>query len=222
MSIAFPAPVEQRLVLSGVPWSTYESLLRHFEGRHLRLSYDRGELEIMTVSPEHERAKKLLARLLEALTEELDLPIASFGNTTFRRKDAARGLEPDECWYIQHEEQMRDRKELDLLVDPPPDLVIEVEISRSVIDRMELYARLGVPEVWRYDGEALKVCLLNAIGEYAKADHSLAFPTLSLAEVNRFLARQGTVDETRLVKAFRAWVRESVCGREARHDPGIQ
>lgn len=221
MSIASPVPIEQRLVLSGVPWSTYESLLRHFEGRHLRLNYDRGALEIMTVSPEHERAKKLLARLLEALTEELDLPIASFGNTTFRREDAARGLESDECWYIQHEGQMRDRKELDLLVDPPPDLVVEVEISRSVVDRMDLYARLGVPEVWRYDGETLKVCLLTAANEYAEANQSRAFPGLSLAEVNRFLAQQGTVDEARLVKSFRIWVRESARGGRALHDPGI-
>src|SRR5262245_38805161 len=124
-------PAEERQLLSGVSWDRYEELLREYEGRHIRLTYSGGDLEIMTVSSGHECSKTLIARLLEALTEELDIPIMGVGNTTFRRKDLARGLEPDECWYIEHEEQMRGKAEIDLTIDPPPDLVIEVEVTRS-------------------------------------------------------------------------------------------
>src|SRR5579859_148126 len=117
-----------RLVLYSIDWATYDGLLKLFEGRRLRITYDRGKLEIMTVSPFHERSKTLLARLFEVLTEELNIPILGLGNLTCRREDLDRGLEPDECWYIQHESQMRARTEIDFAEDPPPDLVIEVEV----------------------------------------------------------------------------------------------
>jgi Uma2 family endonuclease len=200
-------PAEQRLFLSGVDWSTYDGLLHQLDGRHLRLTYLEGDLEIMTVSPEHERAKKLIARFLEALTEELDIPILSLGNTTYRREDAARGLEPDECWYLQHEALMRDKTEIDLATDPPPDLVIELEISRSVLDRLEIYAALGVPEVWRFDGQALHICVLDADGTYTETDRSPTFPKLPVDGLSQFFAQRGQIDETSLVKSFRAWVR---------------
>jgi Uma2 family endonuclease len=204
MSSAF-SPVDQRLLLSEVDWHTYDRLLRDLEGRHLRFNFDRRQLEITTVSAEHERIKKLLARLLETLTEVLNIPILSLGNTTFRREDAARGLEPDECWYIAHEAQMRERDSIDLLIDPPPDLVIEIEISRSVLDRMEIYAALGVPEVWRCDGPTLTIEVLADDG-YAEADHSPAFPNIPLSGIVEHLSLRSQTDETSIVRAFRAWV----------------
>lgn len=212
MSTVASPSAEQRLLLSCVDWTTYDRLLHDLDGRHLRLTYLGGELEIMTVSPEHERAKKLLARLLEALTEELDVPILSLGNTTFRREELARGLEPDECWYIRHEAEMRNKTEIDLASDPPPDLVIEVEVSRSVLDRLGIYASLGVPEVWRCDGETLRVLVLGAGGGYTEQERSPTFPQLPLDGLMGFLAQRGQVDETRLVKSFRAWVRSTLAG----------
>ncbi len=209
MSIA-TVPTEQRLFLSGVTWEAYGHLLEGFEGRHVRLTYDRGNLEVMTVSPPHEMWKKLLARLLEALTEEMNIPILSLGNTTFRREDAERGLEPDECWYIQQEALMRHKEEIDLAIDPPPDLVIEVEVSRSILDRLNILAALGVPEVWRYDGQTLRVCVLGDEGQYAETDHSPTFPMLPLSELTRFLSQRGQTDETSLVRSFRAWVRANL------------
>jgi Uma2 family endonuclease len=204
MSTAF-SPADQRLLLSEVDWPTYDRLLNDLEGRHLRFNFDRGQLEIMTVSAEHERVKKLLARLLETLTEVLNIPILSLGNTTFRREDSARGLEPDECWYIGHEEQMRGRDSIDLLIDPPPDLVIEIEISRSVLDRMDIYAALGVPEVWRCDGRSITVAVLAGDG-YTEIDHSPAFPTVPLRGIIEHLNLRNQTDETSIVRAFRAWI----------------
>jgi Uma2 family endonuclease len=209
-------PAEQRLVLSCVGWATYQGLLREFEGRHMRLTYDRGKLEIMTVSAKHERGKKLIARLLEALSEELDIPIVGFGNLTLNREEVERGLEPDECWYIKKEPLMREKFEVDLDVDPPPDLVVEVEISCSVLDRLGIYDALGVPEIWRFDGQTLRVCVLGADGRYTESDHSPTFPQLPLEGLPPFIAQFGQVDETRLVKSFRAWVRANVVSRPQR------
>jgi Uma2 family endonuclease len=211
MSTAVGAPIaqEQRLRLSAVPWSSYEAFLKLFEGRHVRVTYDRGELEIMTVSPRHERCKKLLARLLEALTEELDIAILGLGNTTYRREEHERGLEPDECWYITHEERMRGRDEFDPAIDPPPDLALEIEISRSTINRMEIYAVLGVPEIWRYNGETLRVCQLQPDGSYPVVAQSAFFPSLEMLRLQEFLQRRGEVSETQLVKEFRQWIRAS-------------
>jgi Uma2 family endonuclease len=203
-------PDEQRFVLYGVDWATYERLLHDLEGRHVRLNYDRGQLEFLTTSSKHERWKKLLARFLEVLTEELNLPVLGQGNFTFRRKDLEKGLEPDECWYIAHEREVRDREEIDLNIDPPPDLVVEIEVSRSVVDRLGILASLGVPEVWRFDGKRLSVMLLSESGRHEECDHSPTFPRLPLAEVVKHLQQRGQVDETSLIRSFRAWVRETV------------
>ncbi|HLJ09953.1 MAG TPA: Uma2 family endonuclease [Planctomycetaceae bacterium] len=206
MSTAY-SPADQRLILSDVDWSTYERLLHDLDGRHLRFNFDQGQLEIMTVSAEHERVKKLLARLLEVLTEVLNIPILGLGNTTFRREDSSRGLEPDECWYIAHEPQMRERDTIDLTIDPPPDLVIEVEISRSVVDRMEIYGALGVPEVWRCDGRSLTVEVLADEGTYIESEHSPTFPNVPLAGFVEHLNRRGRIDETSIIRSFREWAR---------------
>jgi len=206
-------PDEQRLVLYNVDWATYQRLLLDLDGRHLRLNYDRGRLEIMTTSSRHKRWKKLLARFFEVLTQELNLPILGLGSFTFQREDLDRGLEPDECWYIAHEREVRDREQIDLSVDPPPDLVVEIEVSRSVIDRLGILGALGVPEIWRFDGERLTLMRLTDDGRYETCEQSPTFPQLPLAGLVEHLLRRGQVDETSLIRAFRAWVRESVIGQ---------
>lgn len=208
-TLAPPAaqPEEQRLLLYDVDWGTYEQLLHAFEGRHLRLTYDRGRLEIMTTSSLHERWKKLLARFFEMLTLELNIPILGVGNFNCRREEMLRGLEPDECWYITHEADVRDREPIDLDVDPPPDLVVEIEVSRSVLDRLSILAMLGVGEVWRYDGRSLTMLVLGDDGRYAERDHSPTLPMIPLAGIVEHLNRRGQTDETTLVRAFREWVK---------------
>jgi Uma2 family endonuclease len=203
-----PSAPEQRLLLHNVDWSTYDRLLHALEGHHLRLNYDRGRLEIMTTSSGHERWKTLLARFFEIFTLELNIPILGVGNFTCRREDLERGLEPDECWYIEHEADVRGREQIDLDVDPPPDLVVEIEVSRSVLDRLGILAALGVPEVWRFDGKRLSVLLLAADGRYVEADHSPTFPAIPLSGFVEHLNRRGTVDETTLVRSFQSWVRQ--------------
>jgi Uma2 family endonuclease len=202
------APREPSFVLRDIDWSGYRSIADSVGESHVRLTYDRGNLELMTLSHGHERWSGLLGRLIEALTEEFDMPCQSGGSTTLNREDLERGLEPDRCYYLEHGSAVRDKDEIDLTVDPPPDLAIEVDISRSSLSRMNIYASLGVPEVWRFDGETLCVFRLDSKARYVESEESPHFPMLPLAEVQAFLLRRNSMDETRLVKAFRAWVRE--------------
>jgi len=199
---------EQRILLHNVSWQTYETLLREFDERPIRLTYDRGDLEIMTLSHGHENYGKLTGRFVETLTEELNIAIHSGGSTTLKRELKKRGLEPDECYWIQNEPAMRGKKDFDQDNDPPPDLGIEIDITHSSLDRMAIYAALKVPEVWRFDGESFSVYRLGADGKYHLSKQSLAFPFLPLAEVLRFLRASDEQDETSLVRSFRRWVRE--------------
>lgn len=196
-----------RLRLSSVDWRTYVAMSDLFMNRPVRFTYDRGELEIMTLSRTHERFNELLARMLDLLTIEMDIDINRGGSMTFRREDLERGLEPDKCYWIQHEAQVRGREVLDFNVDPPPDLVLEIEVTRNFIDRLAICAALGVPEVWRFDGQTIQVLLRNTNGEYVTAARSTAFPFLPVDQLVPFLL-DATQSETKVVRAFRAWVRE--------------
>ena len=206
MSAASVGP-EQRFRLSGIDWATYVTYSDSLGPRHVRVTYDRGEMELMTLSSRHERGKHRLSRLVEALVDELQIEYVCLGSMTCRREDLERGLEPDECYWFAHEPQVRDRDDVRFPEDPPPDLALEVEISRSTIDRLGLYASLGVPEVWRWDGETLRVMLLSKKGRYGTGRHSRAFPFLPLKEFADFLTK-GSPGNVQLVREFRAWVRE--------------
>jgi len=164
----------------------------------------------MTLSHKHERSGNLLARFVEALTEELDIAIQSAGSTTLSREDVDCGLEPDHCYYIENEPVVREKEEIDLATDPPPDLAIEIEVSRSALDRMGIYAAMQVPELWRYDGDKIRVYVLGNDGKYTLVERSPHFPFLPMQEVETFLKRRTEMDETKLVKLFRQWVREQV------------
>jgi Uma2 family endonuclease len=203
-------PREQRFVLRGVDWQTYQDMLAALGDRPVRLTYDRGNLEFMTLSHGHERYSSLLGRMVETLTEELDLPLQSGGSSTFGREDLDRGLEPDRCYYLENAPQVRDKDEIDLTVDPPPDLAIEIDISRSSLNRLGIYAALRVLEVWRFDGTNLWVYLLQADGQYLESDRSRHFPFLPLAEVVAFVQRRTQMSETSLIRSFRECVREQI------------
>jgi Uma2 family endonuclease len=205
------APAAQQLVLSNVDWRTYERLLRVFaERRTIRLTYDRGELEIMSPLPEHESDADMLGRFVVVLTEELGLPIKAGGSTTLRRRRKRRGLEPDRCWWIANEPRMRGKRTLDLRIDPPPDLAIEVDVTSSSLNRMGIYAALGVVEVWRIDGPVLTFHVLGTSGKYTERSHSLAFPLVTPADLLSFLALCATLDENAVVRQVRDWVRQRI------------
>jgi len=189
------------VVLKNISWQTYESLVNELaQQRGIRLTYDRGTLEIMTPSDPHEGNKEMIGRFVETLTEELNVEIRSLGSRTCKREDLARGLEPDKCYYIENERLIRDVKQIDLNEYPPPDLVIEIDITSSSINRMELYANLGVPEVWCYDGSRLIFYQLEG-QEYLEREVSPHFPFLSTSEIMIFgNARKcgGNVDDSRV------------------------
>jgi Uma2 family endonuclease len=212
MSATLAPTIQHSVLLSGIDWRTYSGLLRLLGERPIHLTYDRGELEIMTLSPEHERYKHLIGRLIEALADELAIAIAGFGSMTFRRKRKQRGLEPDECYWIANEPAIRGKYQLDFRVDPPPDLVVEVDVTSSSLDRMSIYAVLGVPEVWRFSGRTLTFNELRANGKYATIAGSKAFPGVSSSDVEGFLAQHQQLDETSVIRQFRAWVRQRVAG----------
>ncbi len=220
MSIAELAPpAEQHFRMSAVSWEGYMHLGQAFAGRHVRMTYDRGELELRTVSFGHDGDKSLLARLVEVVTEEMAIDILSGGSTTLNRQDLERGLEGDECWWIQHEAQVRNLREIDLNRDPPPDLALEVEITRSVLKRMPIYAALRVPEVWRWDGRVLTVCLLGDDGNYNVCAASRSLPFLPVAELGRFVQMLHSMSETSVVRAFRDWVRQHVADWQRQQAP---
>jgi len=206
MSISTPQ-TESRVVLSDVSWATFQALLTDTDHRGSRFTYDRGNLEIMSPSLEHERLSSLIGRMIEAYTEELGIPIRSARSTTLKSELKQRGLEPDESYYIANEAQIRGLDEIDLSINPPPDLAIEVDITSSSLDQLGIYAALGVPEVWICDGTHLKIYRLQTDGEYAIQDRSPTFPSLPPVTILDFLARRNSTDETSWIRSFRQWVK---------------
>ena len=162
----------------------------------------------MAPSPEHERYKKIIGRFVETLAEELDLRIDPLGSTTFKRPELS-GAEPDECFYIDNINIVRGKKRIDLRQDPPPDLVVEIDITSSSENRLEVYADLGVLEIWRYDGNFFTINILEN-KTYVAVEQSLAFPNLPLQEIANFLRQVGTKDYLDLVREFRHWVKSQI------------
>jgi Uma2 family endonuclease len=201
-------PPTELIHLTGISWRTYETLLQELSDRRLRLTYNRGTLEIMAPSPEHELGKEVLGRFVETLAEELEVPIYPLGSTTFKRPDLS-GAEPDKCFYIRNISAVRGRWRLDLIETPAPDLVIEIDVTSSSKNRLQVYADLGVTEVWLYDGESLVIQQLQN-GIYITSQTSQFFPNILIPDIAGFLQQAETADYLTLVKAFRSWVRRQI------------
>ena len=212
-AVARPPAPQQPVspVMSGVSWETYERLRRELDeaGSNVRITYDRGRMVLMSPTPRHDKWKKLIGQLIEALAAELGLHISAFGSTTWRRQDLARGLEADECYYVQRAESMRGKMEIDLGTDPPPDLALEIEVTHLALNKAAVYAALGIPELWRYDGERLEVLHLQPDGSYAAARTSLAFPGFDATVLHRFVGMYSASLDDEIVQAFRDWLRST-------------
>jgi Uma2 family endonuclease len=163
-----PLVGERRFLLEEVSWEAYEALLKGWRSRSKRITYDRGSLELMSPLLSHEQYGTLLGRLVVFFAFERKIPLHTGRMLTIKRESMQRGLEPDDCYWIQNEPSMRSRKDFDADSDPPPDLAIEVDINSSSLDRMSIYAALGVPEVWRFDGTAFSINLLRQ-GSFPRA-----------------------------------------------------
>ncbi|HWB11693.1 MAG TPA: Uma2 family endonuclease [Pirellulales bacterium] len=199
---------ERRVVLSGISWQLYEQLRDNQENWHVRMAYDQGMLELMSPSSDHEAIRILIGKMIAAFTEELGVPLRSLGSTTWRSKDLGKGLEADECDYILNQPRVCRRRHIDLSVDPPPDLAIETEISRSVAPRLRIYAALRIPEIWRWRKSGLTAYSLSDDGKYVERDFSLNLPMLRVKDLEPFLDFELATDETAWIRGFRAWVRE--------------
>ena len=209
MSLRPTPDTGQRLILPGVSWATYERLLADFSDSHAaHFSYDQGVLEIMVLSLRHEKLKHILETLIEFLAAELDIDLEGAGSTTFRRADLARGFEPDACFYIANADYIRQKEEVDLAEDPAPDLVIEIDISSPSLEKLPIYAAVGVPEIWRYDGTSSIIFQLQE-GAYQESKQSLAFPHLTPTVLTQFVQDGQTLRRAAWLRKLRGWVQET-------------
>ena len=199
----------QRLLLYGVDWNTYEKFLDAVGNRPIRLTYDGWNLEFTVPRWDHESVSRCVDRLVVALGIVLGFVVRGGQTVTLKRAGVKRGVEADQCYYIQNEPAVRGIKNLDLNVLPPPDLALEVDITHYSLDRMEIYAALGVLEIWRYDGEEVSFHRLRE-GDYEAAANSLAFPVLTPAHANKFVRESITLSDTALHDAAVKWVKKHI------------
>ncbi len=200
-------PPGQRVLLEDVTWIELEAILEELgEHRAARIAYDRGILEIMAPLPEHEFDKEIIGDLIKALLEELDIEFVSLGSTTFKNQFMEKGIEPDQCFYIKNEALIRGKKRLDLTIDPPPDLALEIDITSRT--HPNIYQALNVPELWRFENGKLQINILEN-GNYIESQSSLNFPNLPLIEViPQYLEQSKTAGRNATIKSFRNWVRQ--------------
>jgi Uma2 family endonuclease len=195
------------LLLKNVDWATFEALMEELgDERTARVSYSGGILEIMTPLAVHEIDKALIGDLIKILLEEMNVDFCVLGSTTFKNADMAQAVEPDDCFYIEHEAAVRGKDRIDLTIDPPPDLALEIDITTRT--HFDNYQKLGVPELWRYNGRTLEINVLKE-GRYAVSATSRWFPDLPLCEViPAAVAKSRQVGRNAVMREFRQWVRE--------------
>jgi len=201
------APPEGRIVVRGVNWGNYETMLGIVGDRHIHVTYDGGTMEVRMPSQRHEQVTQLLGFFVFQVADEMEIDIESLGMTTWKRPDMEKGLEADQCYYIRNAAIVRTREEIDLEVDPPPDLEIEVDITSSSLDRMSIYAALRVPELWRHDGRIVAMYWLQPDGCYQPCQTSLSFPGLRAEDVARLIERGRTLPKRQWAQEIRAFVR---------------
>ena len=198
------SPAERLVALKGVSWETYERLLaEHQDQSGTRFTYNEGTLEIMVLSARHEHPSEILKLLVQMIAGELGIDVYPLGSTTFKRPNLLKGFEPDGGFYIARAEEMEGR-EVDPATDPPPDLIIEVDITSWSLDRFPIFAAFGVPEVWRYDGSRVVIYRLEA-GRYVEVENSAALPPVTGAVATGFLELRRQIRSTEWLRRVREW-----------------
>jgi Uma2 family endonuclease len=211
------------VVFNGVSWDDYEAMLRIVGNRPIRVTYDRGRMELMSPLPKHGSLSYLLGWLIDVLIEEWDIEVEPADPVTFKRKDLLKGAEPDKCYYFgDHATLVRGKDHLEMGTDPPPDLVIEADVTHSSLDRLGIYAALGVREVWRFDGQTLHFLHLQADGSYQPRDVSLNFPGLPLATIAQFLEQGRNADKRAWIRSFRDHLRNLAAPRPQERPGGAE
>lgn len=198
---------ESSLILRGVSWATYESLLSDFRNNNaVHFAYDQGVLEIMAPSAKHEEPNRTFSLVVDLITGELDIEVRRLGSTTFTRKDLSKGFEPDSCFYIQNVERVHEKEEIDLTVDPPPDLVIEIDLTSSSLNKLPIYAAVKVPEVWRYQGGRVRIFRRDD-EHYTEVARSVVLPSLTSAFLTQLLEESRTMRSPAWLRRVQAWAR---------------
>ncbi len=199
-------PTDSTLILRGISWDDYEELLAAVgEAPGLRISYDQGTMQIMTPSSEHESYVRLIERLVDRVSSKLRIKVLSFGSATMKHSRWRKGSEPDGCFYVQSASRIGNRVLLDFTNDPPPDIVVEIDINHDSLSKFPIYAALGVSEIWRYDGQALAIYLLEQ-NQYITSEASLALPMLTSAVLTEFLSRSRNEDQYETLLEFEIWL----------------
>ncbi|MGH9848619.1 MAG: Uma2 family endonuclease [Blastocatellia bacterium] len=189
-----------------VTWDEYEELLEQVgEASDLRISYNDGTLKVMSLSPTHEKYSRFIERLISTLSLRLRINILFFGSMTMRKRKKSKGNEPDACFYVQTASAIGARLDLDFAVDPPPDVVVEVDIHHDSTGNDPIYAALGVPEIWRYDGWQAAIYHMKG-NEYVEAEASLALPMITPAVLTEYLTRMRQEGEFAAIIAFDEWL----------------
>ena len=199
-------PVDSKLVLHDVSWEEYEAVLdKLVDPAGLRIAYDDGTLQIMTTSAEHEKYARFLERLITVIQLRKRLTILSFGSATMRKRKKTKGNEPDACFYVQSAPLIGNRVDVDFEIDPPPDVAVEIDLHRDSISKFSIYAGLGVAEIWRYDGNRLKIDLLEG-EDYVSSNQSRALPMLTSAILTNSLRRMREEGDSRALLEFDNWI----------------
>ena len=199
-------PPGHRVIFKDVSWQEFEAILEELGDRRAsRLAYSKGTLEIRMPLPKHEKAKAIIGDLVKILLEEAEIDCENFASSTFKRKDMAQGIEPDDCFYIQNYAQMIGKDRVDLTIDPPPDLAIEVDVTSRT--QLDAYQALGVPELWRYEDGNLRIDVL-VDGEYVESEISPTFPNFPVPVIVQFVEQSLSAGRSSTLRAFRKWVRE--------------
>ena len=214
MVVAFAPPLKQiqlspgsAILVKDLTWSKYEAVLQEFgEGYLPRFTYNGGILEIRMPSKLHEIVNRLISKIIFTLAEEYGFDCRDLGSTTWNREDFAQGVEPDSCFYIQNAEQIRGLNP-EIPAALPPDLVVEVDIASSSAQRLEIYRSFGVPEVWIYSKNQLRICILLD-GNYIYSSKSKAFTNITVQQINQWIKQAEIVSDVKVVRGVRQFCRE--------------
>jgi Uma2 family endonuclease len=200
-------PAGGTLILNDVPWEEYEQLLNDLGDDYgVRISYDQGRLEVMSPSTFHEMYKDLAFSIAFILAQETNRPFETRGSTTFKQASARKGAEPDTCFYIQNAARILGKRRIDLTIDPPPDIVVEIDVSQESTRKLQFYAGLGVPEVWRYDERSAHIYVLTD-QSYVEVSSSQSFPVLTSEALSQALEQSKTEGQMGAIASFREWLR---------------
>jgi Uma2 family endonuclease len=209
---AIKSPAENRVILHNTSWETYERLkVERGESRVPRFAFDRGELEIMSPSTEHESIAYYAGLLVAVFAEETGMDLYGAGSTTFDREDLERGFEPDACFYVRNAQRVRGKPRIELGQDPPPDLLIEVDITSPSLDKFPIYARASIPEIWRHDGKKLAIFELRG-EEYVEVAESRTLSPLSSEALSSLIEESTSLDIVTWMRRVRELSRGNITG----------